>query len=478
MKPSLRYLSPEEIRRVHGAALALLGEVGMRLPCAPVLEQLAQAGARVEDGALVKIPAALVHEAIERAPKRDQVTLYGRVPERDVHLASRAPAFASMTMATHVIDPETDRRRPARLGDVGALTRLIDRLEHVAVNGAPVTPQDVPGEVCDWYTWAESIKNTTKHVTGGVPGARAVQDAVKMASAAVGGEEAFRRRPFLSGWVLTLPPLEIDHLSLEALIELGRWNLPAMVSSGPIMGASSPMSVAATLAQAHAEILGCLVASQLAHPGAPFVYTSFARIMDMRTANVSMASPEFGVLKGAMAQMGRFLGLPVRMPGLLRDAKALDAQAGFETGLTGTVAALAADLVDAMQLDMDLLVDYADLAFGNECMGALRRLARELVVDDDALALEVIREVGPGGAFIEHEHTFERFRQELWQPALFERRQWEPWERDGARTARERALEQVREWMGPQPASPLPPQAQAQIDRIVAQAEQDLVRGG
>ena len=113
-----------------------------------------------------------------------------------------------------------------------------------------------------------------------------------------------------------------------------------------------------------------------------------------------------------MAQMGRFLDLPIRMPAMLRDAKVLDAQAGYETGMIGTVAGLAADLMDGMQLDMDLVVDFPDLIFCDDCMAGIRRMARELLVTEDTLALDVMQDVGPGGNFLAQEHTFQNFRQD------------------------------------------------------------------
>ena len=118
-------------------------------------------------------------------------------------------------------------------------------------------PQEVPGAFNDWYTWATTIKNTTKHITGGMLGARCVKDAARMGAIALGSEEQFRERPFISGWVLTLPPFGIDTESLDALMEMSRWKIPVILSSGPILGTSSPVTIAGTVAQAHAEILGC-----------------------------------------------------------------------------------------------------------------------------------------------------------------------------------------------------------------------------
>mgnify|MGYP001813700188 FL=1 len=432
MKPIIKFLSDEEVKLLHNQSLKILKEIGMRLPHDEALELMARNGAEIVDKDVVRFPERLVGSALETLPKRKDVTLYGRDPKHDVTFDNHEPALACMTMAVNVIDPHTRRKRPATNDDLTALTRMADELENIRVNGGLVTPQDVPKELNDWYTWATTIKNTSKHITGGMLGARCVQDAVKMGAITLGGENHFQARPFISGWVLTLPPLGIDTESLEALMEMSRLNIPAIVSSGPILGTSSPVTIAGTVTQAHAEILACIVVSQLVNPGAPIVYTSFARGIDMKSGNISMACPEFGILKVAMAQMGRYLDLPVRMPALLRDAKVVDAQAGYETGMIGTVTGLAADLMDAMQLDMDMVVDFPDLVFCNECMAGITRMARELKVDEESLALEAMKNVGPGGTFLSHPHTFDNFRQELWIPSLLERRNWELWEADGS----------------------------------------------
>jgi len=467
MKPLIQFLSDQELEVVHDQALRILTEIGMRLPHAQALELMSQNGAEIVDANVVRIPPRLVDKALETVPKRHDVTLYGRDPQHDVTFVKHEPALACMTMAVNVIDPHTRRKRPATVDDLAALTRIADQLEHVRVNGGLVTPQEVPGEFNDWYTWATTIKNTTKHITGGMLGARCVQDAARMGAIALGDENAFRKRPFISGWVLTLPPLGVDAQSLEALMEMSRWKIPVMLSSGPILGTSSPVTIAGTIAQTHAEILGCLVVSQLTSPGAPLVYTSFARGVDMKTGNVSMACPEFGILKVALAQMGKYLDLPVRMPSMLRDAKLLDAQAGFETGMIGTVTGLNADLMDAMQLDMDLVVDFPDLVFCDECMAGIRRMARELVVDEDSLALKTMKEVGPGGTFLTHSHTFENFRRELWMPKLLERRNWESWEKDGGLDIFKVAEKKVLDMLAAKPAQLLSAQKAGQIDEIV-----------
>jgi trimethylamine---corrinoid protein Co-methyltransferase len=476
MKPTVQFLSRDEIARVHEASLHILSKIGMKFPSTGVQDLLGEAGAEKGKGGLIKVPPGLVERAVASVPKWNEVVLYGRDPRYDVTFRNHEPKLACMTMATSVIDLHTREKRPATNDDLAKLTRVAHALPRVEVNGGLITPQDVPGAVNDWYTWATCLKNTTKHITGGVLGTRGVRDVIGMASVAFGSEDRFLKRPCISGWVLTLPPLGIDNDSLEALVELSRWKIPAMVSSGPILGVSSPVTVAGTVVQAHAEILGCLVVSQLTSPGAPFIYTSFARGMDMRTGSVTMASPEFAILKIAMAQMGSFLGLPTRMPGMLRDAKLLDAQAGFETGMVSAMTGLVADLMDGMQLDSDLVVDYADLIFCDDCMGAIKRLARFLDVRPETLAVEVIDEVGPGGTFLSHDHTVTRFREELWQPGLMERRNWDQWASSGARPIDQAALERVRTMVRTESEPLIPAAAAAEIDAIVERARRDLAR--
>jgi trimethylamine--corrinoid protein Co-methyltransferase len=221
------------------------------------------------------------------------------------------------------------------------------------------------------------------------------------------------------------------------------------------------------VAQAHAEILACITLSQLVSPGAPLVYTSFARGMNMQTANISMAGPEFAVLKVAMSQMGLFLDLPVRMPSMLRDAKILDAQAGFETGMVGTLTSLKADLMDAMQLDTDMVVDYADMVFCNDCMAFIRHAMRDIRIDADTLALDAVAQAGPGGNLLASSHTFSRFKTELWHSDLFDHDNWDKWEKKGAMSIRDKALKKTLALLEKDPQMVVTREQAAAIDEIV-----------
>lgn len=444
MRPELRYLSNKDLEYVHNLALELLEDMGIELCAEEARDYFRQAGATVE-GEIVKIPRKIIEDALKTVPKRDAFTLYGRDPKNDVKVNEALPSLAAMTMATSVIDPHTREKRPATDQDLTDLTKLLEIMDNVSIASGLITPQDVPLESSDWYTWAGTIKNTTKHITGGAVGKEGVRDAVEMAQLALGGDIAFEDRPFISFWVLTSPPMKLDENPLNVLMEASRLNAPSAISSGGILGISSPITIESAIIHTHAETLAGIALTQLVRPGVSVLYSSYVRSMDMQTMSVSMSSPETAIMKSIMAELGRYLDLPTKMPTNLRDAKLLDAQAGFETGMVGTVGALTTDFLVSMQLDIDLVVDYADLPYSNECMSQLRRLVRGLDFSDKRIALDNIRKTGHGGSYLNAKHTAKNFRKELWIGDLTERGNWKSWQKDGGKDMLEKCAERAVE---------------------------------
>lgn len=476
MQPQINFLSKEEVEQLHQAALWLLNNVGMQMPSDKALKIMKKAGAKVEGKNIVKIQPELVDYALEKVPKRDGFVLYGREQKHDIHFGMHTPVLASMAAATHVIDLETKERRPCTTKDLIDIVLLMDALENVSISGTLATPQDVPKDIAEWYGLATVLKNTSKHIITATMGSQFVRDAVRMASLTVGGEEQFRQRPFVSFVVLTRSPFQIDRLSLEGLIEVSQQGLQVGICSGPIMGATSPVTLAGTVAQVHAETLAALVLCQLVRPGTQFSCQSFARSMDMKTASTCMASPEFSILRGALGQMGRYLDLPVMMPAFLRDAKIMDAQAGFETGVVGLIATLAADVIIGLQYDMDTLVDFADLVFCNEALSALKRIAKGFTISQDTLALDVIKEVGHGGNFLGMTHTVQNFRKEIWIPYIMERNPWAQWYEDGHKDIEQKAREKAKAILASYQSERLTAEVEAEIDRIASEAQIDYTQ--
>lgn len=466
----------EEQELIHKKALWILANIGFQMPLPEAINIMRKAGARIEDENIVKIPEELINYAISKAPKRDGFILYGREEEYDIRFGIDTPVLCSMRSATHVLDLETQERRPCTVNDVADMVRIMDALDNIGLSAPTATPQDVPRQVAEWYALAATLKNTAKPICGPSAGARCVRDAVRMASLAAGSEKRLREKPFMYLSILVRCPLQMAPLSLEALIEASRHGVPFKLSSGPILGMTGPVTLAGALVQSYAEVLAGLTLAQLVRPEAPVIFGSTTRGMDMRTGCVTMASPEFAILKGASGQMGRSLGLPVCLPAFLRDSKVLDAQAGFESATVGLISCLSADMVRGMQYDMDILVDFTDFVFNNEAMGALQRIARGLKISDDTLAIPVIEKIGHGGSFLNSKHTLQHFKEELWMPRLFERRDWARWEKDGKKDIAQRARERTKEILSSHQPKCLPSEVENEIDNIVREATTELER--
>jgi trimethylamine---corrinoid protein Co-methyltransferase len=469
MRLEAKVFDENEVERIHHASLMVLEKIGIHMPHREALDIMESAGAKIErHSSMVKMPAQLVMDAVAKSPK--SVMLYGRKPKYDMKVKEDGPFFGTMAYATHFTDFETGKRRYCTNADLAEITRLIDSLENFTWMMPIATPQDVPKETSDWYAWVTTLKNTTKHVVGGAFGANSVRDVVRMGTAIAGSEKKFRERPFASFGILTRPPLQYSWLSLDGLLEIARQKLPTYLNSGCIAGATSPVTLAGTMTLAHAEIMGGITLVQSLNPGTPMFYASWSRIMDMRTGNVSLSSPEWSIFRIGLGQLGRYLGVPIRTAAMLCDAKISDVQAGYEKGTTALAAALGGDLISGMQLDSDKLVDLADLVIDNEVAGMVRRIIRGVDVNDETIALDLISEIGPGGNYLSTLHTMRHFREEMWLPTITERKTWNVWEKAGARDAVVRAKERVREVLSTYQPDPLPADVEKELDMIAAKA--------
>jgi trimethylamine--corrinoid protein Co-methyltransferase len=472
-KLTLNLLSEEEKIRVHTASLQLLEEVGLQILDAEAVDILSGAGAAVDRASKrVRFPAELVEEAVHQAPS--EIDLYGRDMSRSVHLSPGAVFYTTNGYATNVYDPSCGQRHEIRQEDLAYITQLADSLDQVDIYSVLATPCDTPPETNDRYQLAISLANTTKHIWNTAYGPEGVRDAVEMATAVRGSREALRQYPLITLDLTTLSPLTLDERQAGTMIEGARQELPIGISPGPIAGATGPVTLAGTLVQANAEVLGAITLCQTVRPGLPVIFTQYTRSLDMATGGVTMGGPEFSLLRVATAEMSRYYRLPSRGGGMIADAKAVDAQMGAEKMLNCLMASLAgltilagvgqADFINTVRPDL-MLID-------NEIISVVRRVLQGLDASHESLALDVIAEVGPGGNFLAHDHTASHFRKELWIPKLWDRKTWSVWEQEGSKDVGRRAADRLKTWKPSVP--PLPAEAVTAIWDVVRAADARL----
>jgi trimethylamine--corrinoid protein Co-methyltransferase len=466
----VQLLSKEEMDRVHSVSLDILENVGLAILDGEALEILHGAGARVDAASRrVRFPAQLVQYALENAPS--EVKLYGRDLSQVVHLQEGSVYYSTSGYAVQVYDPATGKRRVITKDDLAWITRLADGLDQVEIHAVMGTPDDVPPETNDRYQLAIALENTTKHIWNTAYGVDGVEDSIRMAVAVRGSRDALREFPLLTLDLTILSPLQLDERQASTMIAGARQGIPIGASPGPIGGATGPVTLAGTLAQANAEFLGALILCQVVQPGIPVIYTQWTRSLDMAQGSVAMGGPEFSLLRIATAEMARYYHLPSRGGGLMADSKAADAQMGAEKLLNCLMSSLARlNVVSGVgQTDFINTVRPDQMFIDNEIISLVRRMCRGIKVSDDTLAYDVIKEIGPGGNYLAADHTVLNFRSELWFPKLFDRKVWSMWEDAGALDIAARASRKLIESKHEVP--PLDESVSREIWQVISEAD-------
>ncbi|MQY59260.1 MAG: hypothetical protein GH144_06605 [Clostridia bacterium] len=439
-----KVLTDDQIKHIHEATLEVLGDIGVRVEYRPALELMADCGCNVDfDKRIVTIPEYVLRKALQSAPSR--FTLYGRKPEFNIQVNTQNVYTIGGSSALFVLDLD-GKRRPATLQDLVDLTRLQDALENLHIMHGIVNPQDIPQPGFCRRLFATVMKNTSRNYYSQAEDARDVQDQVEMASLISGSKREVKEMPIFTEVVCMVSPLTHPAQMAEVLMESAKCGIPVYVEVDAQPGATSPVTLAGTLVEQNANVLCGITLAQLVNSGTPCIYAIASGIMDMKTGNYSGAAPETCLLHAATAQVAHFYNLPFQ-GGTGIDAKIPDAQAGYERALQVLSCALSGVNFIHLSIGMIeqmLLASYEQCVIDNEILGATFRILQGMEVNSETLAMDVIKEVGPGGNFLTHEHTLKNFRKVEWFPRLTNRNKWLNWEAEGKISMRQKANEEAR----------------------------------
>jgi trimethylamine--corrinoid protein Co-methyltransferase len=313
-----------------------------------------------------------------------------------------------------------------------------------------------------------SVKNTTKHVQGGVYTIQGIRDVIAMCESIAGSPGALRERPivsFITSWMVS--PLKFAPKPTTLLIEVCRQGIPVVLSSAPMAGSTAPVTLAGLLAQINAEMLAGLVLTQIVHPGCPVVLGPIPATADLRTGKYLGGSVEFGICNAAITQLAHHYKLPIYNSAGMTEAKIPDIQAGMEKAQSVIQVALAgANFIHhaAGMLEDSTTIAYEQFVIDNDLLGMAMRSVRGIEVNDETLALDVIDRVGPGGHYLIDRHTLDYMRTEHYYPtAIFDRQTHERWEAAGSSTAWDRAKDTARHILADHQAKPIDRDIDAQI---------------
>jgi trimethylamine--corrinoid protein Co-methyltransferase len=465
--PRLSMFSQEQCEAVHRASLEILRRTGVRVFHGEALTLLRDTDAFIADGNLVRFPPGLVEWALAQAPSRIALCRRGS-DEVAAPLEGRQVSFGTGSDCPSYLDPRSGERRPFTVADVVDCIHVVDALPELSFCMSMGIPGDLETANAYRRQFALMLEHTVKPIVFVCDDRDDCEAIAAMASAVAGGMDALRLNPTLLLYSEPSTPLKHSETATAKLLYMAEQSLPIVHSPAPMMGGTAPVTLAGGLALGNAETLSSLVMHQLKHPGAPFVYGSGLHHMDMKTTISVYGAPEFQLARVAVAEMGRYYGLPSWGYAGHSDSCVMDEQAAADAAFSVLVALLAgSNLVhDVGYLEAGLTTSPEMIVFTAEMISMMRCFAGGVSLDAEALALEVIHQVGPGGDFLTQKHTLRHFRK-LWQPALFDRRRVEDWAATGGKRLGDRLREKTVSIIEEHKPEPLPEGVGAEIDYIL-----------
>jgi trimethylamine--corrinoid protein Co-methyltransferase len=471
----LEIVSADQIEAIHAASLRVLAEVGMNFLLPEARAVLAEAGCEVEPaGPRVRFDPAFVEERIRTAPCA--FTLHARNPERDTRIGEEWINFAVIGSAPNVSDLEGGRRT-GNFVDYCNLIKLAQCLNvaHL-IGGYPVEPVDLPPATRHLDAVAAMATYADKNLYGYALGAVRMRDAIEIARIARGiSAEQLLREPSLFTVVNSNSPLQYDGPMLEGVIEMARHNQPIVITPFTLAGAMAPITVAGALVQQNAEALAGIAFAQCVNPGCPVMYGGFTSNVDMRTGAPAFGTPEYAKATLIGGQLARRYRLPYRASNVTA-SNAPDAQAAYESEMSIWPCVLAhCNLVKhgLGWLEGGLCASYEKLILDAEMLQMMAAFLEPLETDDDALAIEAIREVGPGSHFFQATHTLARYERAFYAPLLSDWRNFETWSDDGALDATMRANRIWKALLAEYQPPPIDPAVAEELDAFVARRKEE-----
>jgi len=457
-----RPLTDEAVQTIHDASIRILEKTGFTYESGleGTLAMLEKGGTTVDrEKTRILFPKDLITDLAAKAPER--VVLYSRDGQNDLNLAEHRVYLGTGGAAIKILDLETGKARPSTLNDLYQLGRLADRLENIHFFLRPCVPTDIPESAYDINVFYTALKATGKHVMAGVNDVEGFQKILELAAMVAGGMEKLQERPFIS--VITsfaISPLKLCTQSTRIMQEAVKHRVPVALSCAPMAGSTSPITMAGTLAQVHAEQLAGIAICQLTNTGAPILYGGIPGMANLTNMGYLGGGVECGMMNAAIHQLANHIKVPNYNSSGLSDAKIPDAQAGWEKAITTLLVAMSGSNYvhhAAGMLESMLTVAYEQFVIDDEIIGMCCKALKGIDVDAEHLALDTIASVGPGGNFMTEDHTIAHMRKEYFNGnGVTDRKTRYSWVKEGAQDTSSRARKMVKEMLAEEEKSYLP----------------------
>jgi len=445
MRPVLRLLSDALIERIVAEAREVLCRLGVALHNPGVLGMLADYGADVEmDTRHVRFTDAIIDRALEAAPRSFKLfdVLGGETHDFTDHNVYYTPGSAAINFLDHGSDA---MRKPTTV-DYVRYVKLMTRMDHVASQATAFIPSDVPQKASDSYRLYLSLTYCEKPVVTGAFTVEAFNVMRDMQVAVRGSEAELKAKPLTVFSCCPTSPLKWSDVTSQNVVDCAVCGIPVEYIAMPLSGFMAPVTLVGTLVQHTAETLSGLVISQLTAPGTPVLWGGSPAVFDMRYETSPMGAVETQMIDCAYNEIGKHLGLPTQAYIALSDAKLLDAQAGAESAMGATLAALSGinNISGPGMLDFESAFSLEKLVLDNEIAGMTGRLVGGIEPRDDFPSLPLFEELLRDKHMLISKHTRQHLRAEHYIPGpVIDRAQRSRWQDEGSQTLGDRAHAEV-----------------------------------
>ncbi len=437
----------------------------------PESRQLLEAtsGVKVEkEGKRVRFDPEFVEETIKTAPP--EFTLHAWNPERNLRMGENKVAFGSVGSAPNVSD-EAGGRRTGNREDFQNLIRLGHTINTMHLwPGYPVEPIDIHPSVRHLDTLYDLLTLSDRFIHAYSLGRQRNVDGIDMVKIARQvDEETLQREPSIMSVINANSPLVYDTPMLQGIIEFSSRNQVICITPFTLAGAMAPVTVAGAISQHNAEALAGIVFTQVVRPGSPVIYGGFTSNVDMQSGAPAFGTPEYIQTAMITGQLTRRYKIPYRSSGV-NAANAIDAQAAYESvfSLWGAVMGGAHMVMHAIGwMEGGLRASYEKMVLDADLCGMVQTYLEPIDFSSDALAMDAIRDVGPGGHFFGTQHTLDRFRTAFYRPLISDWRNYEAWEEAGKPESKERIVELVGELMATYEEPPMDPAVKEELAEFV-----------
>ncbi|MCA8882991.1 MAG: trimethylamine methyltransferase family protein [Rhodobacteraceae bacterium] len=472
--PTHDLLNEETLQCIESAAETVLEEIGVNFPENPqALARWRDAGADVR-GERVHLPRGLARSLCATAP--GQFTQRARNPDKSVVIGGNNLVLAPVYGPPFILDLEGNRRY-ATLADFHDFVKLGQMTPWLHHSGGTVCePTDVPANKRHLDMLLAHMTLSDKPFMGSVTEPERARHSVEMCEILFGADFV-AENTVMTSLVNINSPLTFDSVMMGALETYAAANQACILSPFIVGGAMSPVTVTGTLVQVLAEVLAAIAYSQLVRPGAPVIFGAFVTSIDMNSGAPTFGTPEAAQITYGAGQLARRLGIPFRSGGGFTGSKLPDAQAGYESAnslQSGLLAGVNFMLHACGWLEGGLVASPEKFVMDADQLGALHRAARLPGHDHEDLALDAMREVGPGGHYLGCAHTQAHFKQAFWRSSVLDYRPFETWEDAGGPDTRTLANQKARKLLEDFEAPPLDAAVREALEDYIARRKGEV----